>query len=322
MTVIRKLDIRIQYVRQIPHLAFIHVASMSTLSALPVELVLLVSEHAAWSEIVDHKRWVGSLRLVCRRFDRTVKTIYFYTLILHRLSPLAFENLALLQDSPLSLTRRLVVTNTIIYDDNRLSDGSFSASSANLRDFTGSLTQFQKLRRIHPSLDLASVFITTAIDVSPMHWLTSIPRAHIICEHWRSDLFTFGESDHSLGDAQIRWLVIDAFSPNGTPTTVDAIPQFLSGFVGLLTIPSLKRLLLRPRFEKEESHIFFCDAARPWAITAPDGRIWLDDTVVRLEEWDDAGYDALDIADALAGHDLWLSGAQLYTLGSHASPEK
>lgn len=294
--------------RQIPHLAFIHVASMSMLSVLPVELVLLVVEHAAWSEIVDNKRWVGSLRLVSRRFDRTVKTIYFYTLILHRLDPGAFENLALLQDTPLALTCRLVVTNT--YDDNRLSDG---ASSANLRDFTGSLTQFQKLKRIHPSLHLDSVFITTAIDVSPMHWLTSITRAHIICEHWRADLFTVGESDNSLRDAQIRWLIIDAFSPNAAFTAVDAIPQFLSGISGLLKIPSLERLLLRPRIEKEESHILFCDAVRRWAMTARDERIWLDDTVVRIEEWDDAGYDALDLADAMAGHDLWLTGAQLYT---------
>ncbi|KZV84671.1 hypothetical protein EXIGLDRAFT_726919 [Exidia glandulosa HHB12029] len=149
------------------------------------------------------------------------------------------------------------------------------------------------------------------------HMLISIPRVHIICNpwYWQKDLF---ESDSSsLGDARIRWLIVDAFSADPYRTAVDVIPQFLSSLTGLLKLPSLERLLLRPRIEHEESHDFFCGAVTRWALAARDERIWLADKGVRASEWDKEGYDGLDVADAAVGHRLWLTGAQLYTRTSH-----
>ncbi|KZV94254.1 hypothetical protein EXIGLDRAFT_835125 [Exidia glandulosa HHB12029] len=284
---------------------------MSTLSALPVELVLIVVEHAAWSVITADKHWVGSLRLVSRRFDRTIKTIYFHTLILRYQNRGSIEKLAQLPDTPLSLTRHFVDTGN--YDDIIISEESFYALSANVRDFTGSLTHYQHLTRRNSALNLDSVFITTPMDAPRMHWLISIPRVHVTYDTWREDLFSLAGSDsNSLGDAQIRWLIVDAFSADAIQTAVDVIPQFLSSLSGLLKIPSLKRLLLRPRIIDEESHDFFCDAATRWALVTRDERIWLDGTGAP-GEWTIPNVRAWDVDDALAGHGLWLTGAQLYT---------
>ncbi|KZV94244.1 hypothetical protein EXIGLDRAFT_737247 [Exidia glandulosa HHB12029] len=153
------------------------------------------------------------------------------------------------------------------------------------------------------------------MDAPPMHWLISFPLLHIICEPWQKDLFALAHSDSSsLRDARIRWLIVDAFSADPYRTVVDVIPQFLSRLSELLKIPSLERLLLRPRIEHEESRDFICDAVTRWAFAARDERIWLDDKGVRVEsEWDNERFDVLDVADAVVGHRLWLTGAQLYT---------
>ncbi|KZV98030.1 hypothetical protein EXIGLDRAFT_729197 [Exidia glandulosa HHB12029] len=288
---------------------------MTPFSALPCEIALLAAEHAAWSQVHNDWLWVASVRLVCRRFNGIIRRICFETFIVQQDTAYHLPELAGLPDTPLSLTRRLVIPDGQLYT--RATEQSLFSQVNNIRDFTGGTSHLTSLSRIHPDLHLDSVYIIHLESWSArpwMRWLFTTPRLHIICGV--IDDAPMFEGQDILHISGTRWLIVDAFSTSSLEL-VAHIQPFLSRLTVLLSIPSLERLLLRPRIYHDESRIPLCEAVVHCASEMQDERIWLDASVVHLTNGEDKEDDRqLDIADALAGHALWEAGAPLYIKGS------
>ncbi|KZV91502.1 hypothetical protein EXIGLDRAFT_837075 [Exidia glandulosa HHB12029] len=175
---------------------------------------------------------------------------------------------------------------------------------------------------MHPTMNLQSVLLTPQTQppanysplVLDLDWLSPVPRNRVLYTVTDDPFFAIGFLPRC---SQGRWLVFDAFWLHPDTSVVYAIPRFVETLADFLAnLPRAERLLLRSCIEHDESRRAFCDAVAFWASTARDPRIWLDDDV-EMVNWDNGrGFDDIDIACALAGHDFWLRGVQLYTEGN------
>lgn len=283
---------------------------MDALSHLPLELVLAVAEHAAWSEPHNRKGWLASLCCVNRTFRALVTPILYHTLEITRRNGAALARLAELQDSHVALTRCVIFAAPTVETVDDATRDAVLRGMRNLRDYTGTSEWVGTIVAHHPDLHLSSVFLTDAIRGSPsfLTALGAVPRLHFVVPV-DNHLFLHG---HDLDRVTTSHVIIDAFQMGATESAT--LAGFVQSLAPLLRLPKLERLLLRPRLEDEHAARLFCQLLTAWVARVRDGRVWLDD--VHVDSVDSNGeliYHVLDTADALRGHDLWLSGSRGYS---------
>ncbi|KZV97676.1 hypothetical protein EXIGLDRAFT_764182 [Exidia glandulosa HHB12029] len=296
---------------------------MSSLAELPLELVLVVAEHAAWVAAEHNVAWLASLCTVHRSFCTAIMPILYHTVTVDQDNLPILSVLADEASSPLHMTRRAIFSLNI--EGHHPETASLIHKLINglkrVRDVTCTYSVFATFVDVYDPLSLASAFIT---DIT-MQWRTAdrkllaeplfgLPLLHITCGVRNDPLppHTF-----DLHHACTRLMIIDIYpSTSSGFTTSEEISGFLEKAARFLEIPTLERLLVRPRFIMSDAYESCVTSLRTWALTVRDDRIWLGEFRNSEEPpaVDDGTrlFDQMDRTDAFRGHALWMSGQQLF----------
>lgn len=283
---------------------------MECLHSLPHELVLLVAEHAAWSCVRERAGWVASLCLVSRSFRTTVTPILYGLVTVYKMKSV-LTTAALM---------RFAHTHTIFFSVHTSPIGaanwgadldyvSLARALANLRAFTGSSENLEMLAYFNPGLWLSSAFITDSAN----YWASSArPCMRAALRHVARLHVVVDIVDATFAAMQAPFVVVDALVERDELED-EHVAAFLRAAERMLASASMQRVILRPRCLQEEVARGFARLITAWAEAKRDPRIWLDDAFVSLFGANgDFIYDAHDLADTLAGDNLWETGRQVY----------
>lgn len=293
---------------------------MERLGSLPHELVLLVAEQAARSEVYSRKRWVAALCRVSRLFNRVVTPILYETIIFDQDNFQALGTLASSAKTPLQYTREVFFScnfsinySSADYEPCHADPflAPLSKALQNVRAFTGELAIPEGLAHFNSRRRLSSVFITDGAYNWPprsvmqcsLAAVSAAPRVHVIV---------------SLYDAQFPLDVLSSLAADyllitGIPHSITGMPDaFLRELEAVLRRASLQRLTVRlwEPYAGQAYGVMLEFTA--WANDKRDPRIWLEDACVSSGKGGNATVDSWERADAMQGDDPWQIGQQLH----------
>ncbi|KZW03391.1 hypothetical protein EXIGLDRAFT_725828 [Exidia glandulosa HHB12029] len=298
---------------------------MSPLAAvnLPIELILLATEYAAWDDLDAQMQtsekairrwyhWVASLCTVCRALEPSMARILYTLVHVHPGNVDAVVRAAEMDTHPFRRARA-------VYFDLRgtlLADDQVSAAFQHVHAFTGSFNDLRPLfnERVHSDdLRPLSVHFTHPDDA---YDFKHFPTVTFLAErlHLQFDVPTFLSSD-DLSRFRTRFLILDIHYAAGGEAML-SLDQ-------LLGVQTLERILVRPSapWHKSSTQVLR-DRVRSFAETKRSTAIWFDSSFpacrghVRITTSEIDRYRCL--SDAMLGDDLWLRGSQMYVPGSAA----
>ncbi|KZV78941.1 hypothetical protein EXIGLDRAFT_847025 [Exidia glandulosa HHB12029] len=272
---------------------------------LPPELILLIVEYAAPSEVFSRPSWVAQLCLVCRVFRRVVTPILYDHVAVDDYTYESLATTASLPDTPLAHTRSVYFVSK--EPDKVYSQASFewlARALANVSTFTGPTRALYELLERVDELTLSSAYITDITlsgnivhitDVQPV--IQTLSSLHLIYEFCPEDL----NQQPDLSSSHVEYLAIDMYS---NLDVLDEDPLDLTPMTRLATSPPrLRRILCRPRFVQESDVQSAAQAIVAWATSQRDKRVHIDDTFVRVGDTRSGWlWNKLDRQDAIDGN--------------------
>ncbi|KZV98040.1 hypothetical protein EXIGLDRAFT_763905 [Exidia glandulosa HHB12029] len=287
---------------------------MRALSTLPPELLLLIAEHAAASEARRHLGSIASLSRVCKSLHRAVTPILYAHMVvtqhnLHLLAQLALESAYLFVSVCSATFSGLLGTHR---RDDKLQ--AITRAMTNLRAVTGRIYTLRIVLDASDDLCPSSIFVTGLTESlssgSPrfLRYLHTVTRLHIAVTLRHSHV---GVPQEMKTEYLILDVLNDGFEDDSTWSlyTCDVL-QRVEDIIN--SLPSLRRILIRTRtlitFDMTPFHI----ATEKWAKTKRDPRIWIDDSATA--PWlGGTAFETMNLEDAAAGDELWLTGRQIYS---------
>ncbi|KZV98016.1 hypothetical protein EXIGLDRAFT_832465 [Exidia glandulosa HHB12029] len=277
---------------------------MDRRQTLPSEVLLLIAEHAVLREAQDplHLGWAASLCSACKSFRRVVTPILYAHVVVTRDN---LEQLALLaREAPATLAWTRSATFLVI--GRRLSIEPLIRAMTRLTAFAG---RDLICDYIEEDLTISSIFLTGIGDEVVSRRTQKATRLHILVMVYDPAV------ELPEGELSLEYLMIDVLADDKSAWGLD-IRRFFQHVDRILdrdTLPSLRRILLRPRciFSGLKAEGFYI-AVEEWGKTQRDSRIWIHDIAgpsLMHEGADVSG--TLHLQDALAGDELWLTGRQL-----------
>ncbi|KZV78940.1 hypothetical protein EXIGLDRAFT_493963 [Exidia glandulosa HHB12029] len=289
--------------------------TVTALPRLPPELVLLVIEHAASSEVFSSTSWVATLCLVCKVFRCVVTPILYDHITLDDDTQPHLATTSTLLDTPLAYTRS--VHFACHYPDKPYTNPSFkpfARALANISTFTGPTLALIELSKHAHDLKLSSAYITDVTFDSEIAGIQGVVNTltwlHLICELCDEDLNQWPD----LSSSHVEYLTIDLFVERDTIgderyTSINLSPMTSQA----VSPPRLRRVLIRPRFVYPFDVQRVARTVVDWATKQRDQRIYIDDMSVPVRDAEGKWLSVeLDQQDAMVGHSVWLCGRQAW----------
>ncbi|KZV88792.1 hypothetical protein EXIGLDRAFT_772383 [Exidia glandulosa HHB12029] len=289
--------------------------TITALSRLPLELILLIVEHAARSGVRSDTSWVARLCLVCGVFRRVVTPILYGHVTITSDDDDTYECLAAtsrMPNTPLVHARSVLFAYD--FPEKAYTEASFKSIAralVNVSTFAGPTIALAELLNHVDELTLSSAYLIE-IWVLPrfvkvQNLVQTLSYLHLVCNIYRPDWNQWPD----LSSYHVEYLVIDLFAERNHLGI-----QFinLSSMMRLATSPPrLRRVLFRPRLVQQSDVQRTGQAVLEWATAQRDERVHIDDTFVPIGN-SQSGFlwHELDEEDSLNGRSVWLQGRQAW----------
>ncbi|EJD52261.1 hypothetical protein AURDEDRAFT_159114 [Auricularia subglabra TFB-10046 SS5] len=283
---------------------------------LPLEILLLIAEFAAWEESWDNKGWVSSLMRVSCAFKTAVHPILYHCITIDRTNYKRLYDAASAGLPAFALTRKIVVLVRLSHQFSAGADTDSVLADvfAHVQYVAGDATAVMDLLNARKTANLCALSLSNPPDTFwfPNRTMQKCTHLHIPLDPAISARRGF------IGPALLREMA--SLTHFALDVADDAItPAGIYNKVAPSLPLSVRRFLFRQRW-RDDSPLFGALLMRV-ACERRDARLWFDEgTSVDVDlpntNW---SLPRSRIGDLKLGLELWVLGVQLYTPSSGAT---
>ncbi|KZV81361.1 hypothetical protein EXIGLDRAFT_844677 [Exidia glandulosa HHB12029] len=293
---------------------------MPGFSDLPVELVILVIERVAWDYCSSNKAWVASLCRISRAIQHIITPVLYHTVEVTWRNFETLLEIAARPDSPLHATRCVYIP--LVFVPCVQDIDTFVSALQHVQEFAFGLFAFEYwVPHLSPAQRSQLCAVSLHERIQPVSMLCTPPavKAVIHCIPYLRIVVELSAWDAERLDMlsfHTRYLIMDV-EDRGSANLAECLSRKLTT---LLRIPTLERLLVRPRIR---NHRYrgpgpdFADVLGRWASESREPRLWVEDmpaiTSTDVAAWNmQLGCNPAYHEDVYRGRDAWMRGRQLY----------